>query len=71
MPKSVGANTQPCFTPLLTLKASEVEPLQLTVLHVFVERGDFVLVLVHVFQMYNRPPAHHTKYKIHNSSSPL
>ena len=26
MPKGVGASTQPCFTPLLIGKGSEVEP---------------------------------------------
>ena len=32
MQKSVGARTEPCFTPLLTGKASEVAPLNHTVL---------------------------------------
>ena len=32
MPKSVGARTQPCFTPLLTGKASQVAPLKHTVM---------------------------------------
>ena len=32
MPKNVGARTQPCFTPMLTGKASEVAPLKHNVL---------------------------------------
>ena len=31
MPKGVGASTQPCFTPLLIGKGSEVEPTYWTV----------------------------------------
>ena len=31
MPKAVGASTQPCFTPLLIGKGSEVEPTYWTV----------------------------------------
>ena len=30
-PNRVGARTQPCFTPLLMLKVSEVEPSKTTI----------------------------------------
>lgn len=35
MPKSVGTRMQPCFTPLLTGKISDVVPLKHTVLCMF------------------------------------
>ena len=41
IPNRVGARTQPCFTPLLTLKASEAEPSKTTVpLMPYVKRSD-------------------------------
>ena len=42
IPKRVGARTQPCFSPLLNGKASEVIPLKHTMLCIL-EGGDYVV----------------------------